>query len=252
MMYKVFRDRARVYALMRKKDKAQECHNKTEELINDYFPEVLPNIKIGKLRLLKSIWMSKFDQSLANQYAGEAYQIFIEIDSESNYFAACCLLELGNGHLTEKDHQNSHGFLDQAMKNFETNFPAKHPIYAKYLQYAIEAASFADDKDTLIALGQEVVDLVTEVNGPQSIFVADALLTQMSVLSQINEYDKAKEVNDKLFKLFENNKIVNGTHIRYQAQTLCALMLIKQDKLRDAEEKLSKNLVEYATALKGK
>jgi hypothetical protein len=61
MMYKVFRDRARVYALMRKKDKAQECHNKTEELINDYFPEVLPNIKIGKLRLLKSIWMSKFD-----------------------------------------------------------------------------------------------------------------------------------------------------------------------------------------------
>ena len=101
MLYKVYRDLARLYCLKRDGKQANAHHSKAEQIMHeDVFPGVKCNIKMAKLTLLKGCWLGKLDVEKANDELTVAYNMFDELfEEEQNYYCANCYIELGNNYL---------------------------------------------------------------------------------------------------------------------------------------------------------
>ena len=106
ILFKTYRDMARVSALKREQVNAESYHNKAERILKEElckFKEEEFNIKVAKLQLLKGIWMTKFEFSKSNDEIFEAYRMFTELyGTEDNYFSANCQFEIGSNNLKLK------------------------------------------------------------------------------------------------------------------------------------------------------
>jgi hypothetical protein len=83
VLFKVYRDYARLYCLKRDFKQAQAKHLKAEEIMHqDVYPGIHSNIKLAKLTLLKGVWMGKLDIEKANEELTVAYHMFDELFAE--------------------------------------------------------------------------------------------------------------------------------------------------------------------------
>jgi hypothetical protein len=63
-------------------------------------PNTKSNIKLAKLRLLRGLWISKFDFGVSSDVFIEAIHMFEEVTGETvNYFGTNCMLEVGSNFL---------------------------------------------------------------------------------------------------------------------------------------------------------
>lgn len=102
LKFKVHRDQARLFALKRDEDRAQENHRIAERILKEEMvigdkkslnqsmkQEV--SIKIAKLQLLKGLWTSKFGFEKSNEEMLEAFHLFADcMGTEENYYGANC------------------------------------------------------------------------------------------------------------------------------------------------------------------
>jgi tetratricopeptide (TPR) repeat protein len=80
LLYKVYRDLARLYCQKRDEKQAVANHSKAERIMHeDVFPGVECNIKIAKMTLLKGCWLGKLDIEKANDELIVAYHMFDEL-----------------------------------------------------------------------------------------------------------------------------------------------------------------------------
>lgn len=134
LKFKVHRDQARLFALKRDEDKAQENHKMAERILKEELvigdkrslnqsmrQEV--SIKIAKLQLLKGLWTSKFGFEKSNEEMLEAFHLFADcMGTEDNYYGANCQLEIGQNYLRQKDFDTCSAFFNQAVKVYEHLF----------------------------------------------------------------------------------------------------------------------------------
>lgn len=97
MLFKANRDLARLYSLRKLESEAQKYQKICESLFDEVYGKSVVNVKRGKLSLINSIWVSKFNLDASTDELYHAKEIFTEtIGSEDNYFGANCDLEIGN------------------------------------------------------------------------------------------------------------------------------------------------------------
>lgn len=61
LLFKCFRDQARLLGLKRNEEAAKIAHAKGERILKEEVAKVPVNIKIAKTHLLKGLWSAKFD-----------------------------------------------------------------------------------------------------------------------------------------------------------------------------------------------
>ena len=85
--------------------------------------------------------------------------MFDELDGPNSYFSACCLLELGYGHVTSKEPGVSIAFIDKALLAFEQLLPPGHSLFQKYYIYVLECSSSSNDAETLKIMASKNLEL---------------------------------------------------------------------------------------------
>jgi hypothetical protein len=152
LLFKTYRDQARLVALRRQEKEAFELHDKAERILKEeLYPGVEHNIKMAKLQMLKGLWSAKFDFSKATDELLEAYHMFEEVQGDDKtYYGANCQLEIGSNYLRLNEPQTATAFLYKANEILENLFGDSHPIIQKYYSYSSEVASHVDDIDTML------------------------------------------------------------------------------------------------------
>jgi hypothetical protein len=130
LLYKAYRDQARLWALKRDEPKANDAHKRAERILKEdlvvaaYTSRKSLNqsmrqevsIKIAKLQLLKGLWSSKFSWEKSIDEMMEAYHLFKEaVGDENNYYGANCLMEIGQNYLRKRDNESATQFFNSGV-----------------------------------------------------------------------------------------------------------------------------------------
>lgn len=70
-------------------------------LEKELYPEAKGmHIKIGKLQILKGLWMAKFSVEMSTEIFMDAHSLFGTLDDDyPSYFSCTCELEIGSNYL---------------------------------------------------------------------------------------------------------------------------------------------------------
>ena len=142
ILFKVYRDQARLFALKRDETKASDTHRRAERILKEDLAvhsnssnnlnqsmRLESSIKIAKLQFIKGIWSQKFSWDKSIEDIMEAYRLFGEaVGDEKNYYGANCLMEIGRNYLRKMDIDSSTQYLNDCLKIYEKLFGDAHPI----------------------------------------------------------------------------------------------------------------------------
>ena len=124
-------------------------------LKEDIYTGIENNIKIGKLQLIKGLWMAKFSYENSNDTLLDANHSFEEsYGTMDNYFSSNCQLEIGSNYLRENDSQTANAFIFRSFEILTKIFTPDHPLMQKYYSYAAEVASHVEDNDMVLSLAR--------------------------------------------------------------------------------------------------
>ena len=262
LLFKVYRDQARLFALKREEGKAHEAHRRAEKILKEdlvvqdsnavrkslnHSMRQESSIKIAKLQLLKGLWSSKFSWDKSIEEMVEAFHLFADaIGEEENYYGANCQMEIGQNYMRKKDTASAREFLNTAVNTYEKLFGENHPIIQKYYNYSSELFSFVDDKQSMLLMANKYVELVEKTNrpsdsaAPPSIFTLDALLQMISMQCQANDNgDLESLINTNLKKMEDicaENGIADGCQLLHSAYTMKIMGMITPTKFKEALE----------------
>jgi hypothetical protein len=89
-----------------------------------------------------------------------------------------------------------------------------HSLHQRYYSFALLYYSLTGNNEKLLGLAKEVIDLVVSVNGEHSMFNLDTLLTQISVLSDVEAGDsEIVKVIDKMRKCSETSNYITQAKV---------------------------------------
>ena len=204
LLFKTYRDLARLFALKRDEVRAHDSHKKAERILKE---DILPSyvagkrslnqsmrvevsIKLAKLHYLKGLWISKFGFDKSVDELIETFHMFAEaIGDEQNYFGASTQLEIGSNYLRLKEPATCSAFLLQAVEAFEALFGDDHPLLQRYYNYSSEMYSYTEtETDNMIAMARKYIEIVEKHNKPSdpnaapSVFILDPLMQLISML----------------------------------------------------------------------
>lgn len=273
LYFKVFRDKARLFALKRDETNAHSAHKKAEKILNE---ELIPaytnrkslnqsmrvdaSIKNAKLQLLKGLWISKFGFEKSIQELMEAYFRFSDaVGDEKNYFGANSFLEIGSNYMRLKNYSDATSYLSQAVQIFEHLFGEEHPIIQKYYNYSADVFSYAEDNESMLSMAYKNLDVVERNNvaedGSQSLFILDALLQVVSMVCQASKEDARKDEIESIISRMETicaeNGIIDGCQLLHAAYTLKSMTLLRKEKIREALAILEETYEKQVKKLKG-
>jgi hypothetical protein len=166
LMFKVYRDKARLFALKREEQNAHDSHKKAERILKEELVvassskkslnlsmRIEVSVKIAKLQLLKGLWISKFGYEKSIDEMMEAYHLFSDaIGDEKNYFGANCQLEIGSNYLRLKNAADASAILTLAVEILESIFGEDHPLIQKYYNYSSEVYSYSNDDASMLSM----------------------------------------------------------------------------------------------------
>jgi hypothetical protein len=98
LTYKIHRDIARLNALLRKPEKADEEHQKAITIFKEIFGDHT-NVKLAKMTLIEGIWQTKFSYKTSARLIEKSQGMFLETIGRDSYFTAACKLEIANAQL---------------------------------------------------------------------------------------------------------------------------------------------------------
>ena len=214
------------------------------------------------MQLLKGLWITKFGFEKSIDELIEAYHMFSDVcGDECNYFGANCQLEVASNFMRTKEIPSAMTCLNQAVEMLEKLFGENHSLIQKYYNYSAELYSYAEDMTSMLAMAQKNLEIVenfnalSDPNDAPSLFILDGILQLVSMLCQANAENSKKAEVEALIARMENicgeNGIVNGCQLLHSAYTMKSMMLIRQEKIKEALALLEETLTNQLSKLKG-